>query len=703
MVADAWPYLIASGPSQVRVLGAEGTVLTHDLRIPEDDCQGDPGCHYVNGELLVYWRSRAANGALRGYWHRSADRLRPMEGGAPRGTRVNRLGDLGGPTLPLPGGGRTTGSGAVRRGDSTVPGERPLSSDGTSFWVGDSDSRDGAIATWYAYDTAKAWSGRQDLPGFLADATRDAPAGSSFTSGWVLPAPVDGAGGEGLLGWRVVELPDGSLRGEDPAGNTVTVPAGSEPPRHALVFPGAAGRPLAVVRAAGSGVVCLVDQDGVGTAVARTDNSPGTFAAGTLVLPPLRYWHFLRPRDPQGSEALRRIDRETAAALLAAAAGEENAAADGDELPARIRALLPEVGNDALVTGIAAVVRFAAAQRAALDSVAERLDRQPAPAQPDMGPVESAGPLGPEDDALRDALNGLGTDLVLSNYSRDARSGFRQLRSVGHALRDTSQPDPAIRTHLDGTDLPPSNLDWARLADTCAAVALRAAAACTEAEHRDTLSELLGEFDALGVAAIGDPARWRRFQLALDAELPRRPDGTPRWAGLLRLTGGGFLAITRLYGAQGFTALFHDPAGRFEVPAPYVVESSSPVGEAREAGWLAAFRTELAARGPAPWFPAAAEEFARLSGVTPTLARLVVAGLPQVDTYERNFLSPGARKTLGVKAADAAVAKEELSDLDPEVRRAVVAALLPAEPARLWTDGPDVARAAEVWNSTVGR
>jgi hypothetical protein len=33
----------------------------------------------------------------------------------------------------------------------------------------------------------------------------------------------------------------------------------------------------------------------------------------------------------------------------------------------------------------------------------------------------------------------------------------------------------------------------------------------------------------------------------------------------------------------------------------------------------------------------------------------------------------------------------------------VVAALLPVEPARLWTDGPDVAAAAQVWNSRVGR
>jgi hypothetical protein len=148
--------------------------------------------------------------------------------------------------------------------------------------------------------------------------------------------------------------------------------------------------------------------------------------------------------------------------------------------------------------------------------------------------------------------------------------------------------------------------------------------------------------------------------------------------------------------------LFHDPAGRFDVPHPYTVRSSEPVGAPREAGWLEAFFTELAARGPAPWRPEAAEEFARLTGVSPTIARLIVAGLPSVDAHERNFLTKEARTTLGVKLADAAVARDELRKMDAGIRRAVVAALLPADPARLWTDGPDVAAAAAVWDDKVG-
>lgn len=85
------------------------------------------------------------------------------------------------------------------------------------------------------------------------------------------------------------------------------------------------------------------------------------------------------------------------------------------------------------------------------------------------------------------------------------------------------------------------------------------------------------------------------------------------------------------------------------------------------------------------------------------MARLIVVSLPHIDVHERTFLTTQVRTTIGVKAAPAAVAKDELRSVDGRIRAAVVAALLPADPARLWTEGPDVAAAAEVWNSEVGR
>ncbi|WP_231509964.1 DNA-binding protein [Streptosporangium roseum] len=707
VVADAWPHLIVAGSSQVRVLGAEGTVLTHDLRVPAGDTWGDDhGFHYVDGELLVYWHSRQLGSELRGYWHTSADRIHLLEGdGSTRGTRLDWYRGDDPATLPLSGGGRTTGQGVLHPGDTAVPAERSVITDGTSFWVWTWDGSDHESTGWYEYHPLSGELGRKGMPGFLADALRTAPEGSAFQAGWLLPAPSDeatpvGTPVDGLFGWRVVRLPDGSMRGEDLSGRAVTVGADSGAPLRALTFPGD-DRPRAVVKNGGY-QVDLVDQDGVVTAVAKTDNVPGAFAAGTLILPPLRYWHCLQPRDPEGSALLRRMDRDTSAALLGAVdAGGETGE---EELRARIRALLPQVSHDALVAGITGVVRFAAARQAELHAVAARLSEALA------GGHREESPTGPVDRLLDQALSGLGGSATHSWHSQDLDGAFRQIRSIGQALAADPPAAAPARLHLDLPESPPAALRWDPLLDHSAALAFRAAAATIEEEHRAALHALLRELRDLGLPTAADPSRWRRMSLHLEKHHLPVAAGSLRpgtWLGVLPLGGGALLAFVNRSSPDDsgcvWTALFHDPAGRFDVPRPYTVRSSSPVGEDRREGWLDAFLTELAERGPAPWRPEAAEEFARLTGVSPTTARLVVAGLPYVDAYERSFLPKEARATLGVKVADAAVAKDELRKLSDHARRAVVAALLPEDPARLWTDGPDAAGAAQVWNSEVGR
>ncbi|MDX2606265.1 DNA-binding protein [Streptomyces caniscabiei] len=702
-VADAWPYLITAGAAQVRVIGPGGTVLTHDLRLPDQGTFGHPGFHFVDGELLVHWRTH--DHGLRGYWHHSPDRVLSLQGTrAVRGTRMNWYSEgVGVPTLPLPGGGRATGAGVLHRGDTTVPAEAGLLGDGTSYWAWGGE--------WLAHDPVTGQLGRQSVPAFLADVSgegRRAP-------GSLAPYPFDeatpaGVPVDGLLGWRAVCLPDGSWRGEDLAGRRVTVSEERDMPYAALRFPGA-DRLTAVV---GDGWrVELVDPDGIVNASARVDGPPGDFAAGTPILPPLRYWHCLRPRDPRGSEALRRISDETARALLKA-----------PEPEAAVRELLPEVTDRALRAGITGVLRNAVEQQKVLDAAATRLTEELS------GVHEEEGPAGPSDRLLREALSGLdGSRGNWYHYTADRDNVFRRLRVLRRALRADEAPmtsvhaaddlapalraagDPAqaVRLLVVGRELPGGYLDEQPLADFFTATALRVASSTTPPAHREPLVALLREFDALGLSSATGPWRW--VSLQVEARHLRTPDGEWRegsWSGVLPLDGGAFLAVIKCTsrdekGGCDFEALFHDPSGRFEAPAPYTVESTHTVGEDREAGWLTAFLAELDARGPAPWIPAAAEEFARLTGVTPTMARLIVAGLPQVDSDERSFLTPEARAVLRVKATYAALAKDELRKTDSSVLRAVAAALLPRDPARLWTDGPDTAAAAEVWNSKVGK
>lgn len=726
VLAEAWPHLIVAGASQARVLDADGAVLTHDLRIPEDayGWYRHPGFHYVDGQLLVYWESYSDGDQLRGYWHTAADSPGPLESAdGIRGVQVGRLGNgLGAFTLPRPGGGRLTGGGVLYAGDTSLPAERPVLSDGTRYWSRVTDA-EGAVRL-HELDPESGKPLAPGAPAFFTEATRDAPEGSTVAGGALLPAPSAGTGPgahpvDGLPRWRVVKLPDGSWRCEDLAGHTTTLAPDAGRPARPLVFPGD-DRPRGV---GGTGSeISLVDPEGAVTAYARVNGAPGPFAEGTRLLPPESYWHCLRARDPRGSEALRGIDRDTAAALLSAAVAQAEKArrdaAEGrttgteperDELLSLVRESLPSVSHEALVAGTAGVVRFAAVQQAELDAIVARLEEKPSV---ERSRTEA---VGPGNELLGEALDGLADDCSFSSYRGETGHSISgQLRALGEALGSPAEarPEP-VRLHLDGSPLPEDSTSWETLLGAPAALAYRAASATTRPEHRAALEEVLAELDTLGLTTGGGADSWRVCRLHLDEGALVDANGGPRrgnWSGVLPLADGAFLAFLRVGYWDGsrreFTALFHDPTGRFEVPAPYTVKSAprgTGAGGGRDADWFGAFRAELAERGPVPWFPAAAEEFARLTGVTESAAGLIVAGLPHVSTHEQDFLPADVRTTLGLKTPNAALARDELRRVDVGVRRAVVAALLPAEPARLWTEGPDVAAAAEVWNGELGR
>ncbi len=736
---EAWPYVILGGPTTVRVLGAEGIVLRHDLRIPADDMWGQPGYHYVDGQLLVYWRSQTFDYNLCGYWHSSPGEPQPIHGyhhgSQPRANEI---------TLPLPGGGRTTGDGVLHVGDTAVPAELPVITDGTSHWAYRYGEDDGDYG-WREYDPASNTHGRRCLPRFLADL----PVGGSHlqeSASWLRPALSDRATPaavpvDGLLGWRVVTLPDGSVRGEDLAGRTVTVAPGQEPIA-ALVLPGD-DRPRAVLTG-----FALVDPDGVVSAAVGPPSSRD-YTRDAVPLPEQAFLGNMLPRDPTGSTALRRMDRDTAAVLLKVALDERRAALaeeaaraaarvairfrsttatqavtgrpvavpasmagtsgsgpsttgedDKDALVELVRSMVPAVSHDAVLAGVAGVLRLAARVRTDLDAVTERLTRSlSAPTM--VTPAVSA--TGPTDQQLNIALDGLRGAAHRANNSTHA---FTQLQAFAAQRSATTGSEPDVRLHLDGPSLP-NALDWWPVLGGIAAVAYRAVAAVTSDEHRETLRALLTELDRLDLSTAAEPTRWRRFTLHLLDDDLTNPDGTRRYPrpGILPQPDGAFIAVLNSSGtATGylFDVLYHDPVGVFAVPEPYTVQSSAPVGDERPAGWLAGFLTEWAARGPLPWRPDAAERFAELTGVTPTAGKLVLAGLPYADSA--NTVPTELRKALGIKqAGEVKLAFGMLNEASPQLRRAVVSALLPDDPARLWTDGPDAAAAAAVWNAALGR
>ncbi|WP_329376290.1 DNA-binding protein [Streptomyces sp. NBC_01351] len=696
-LVEAWPYLIVANHSQVRVIDADSTVLTHDLRVPAGNSYRH-SFQYVDGELLVFWSSYNNSQVIQGYWHHSPGTVLTLDGDRRHWElRSEHI------TLLLSGGGRATGGGVLHRGDTALPDELELLSDGASYWLWQrrDHENDGG---WREYDPATSTRGRYSRPAFLTDATRGLPSTAvlSERASWLRPAPdvpgsVLGTPADGLLGWATVRLPGHGWHGHDTAGRTVTVPEGHDMPVAALTFPGDE-RPRGLSMRWRE--LSIIDPDGVVTARSRDDlHRNGNFATGSVDLPPLTHWYALSPRDPEGSAALRAADRDTVAALLKAAAAADRVT----DLPGLVSAALPQVTDPKLIGGIVEVLRFTLAQQKSLDAVAARL-------HPDANPrhdVES----GPTDILLGDALNGLiGTGYY--RWGGDCDAAHRFLRELADAGAHTDATAAPGRLHWDMPALRHSAITWTPWLDQPAALAYRAAGLCVTDEQRAGLLTLLDAVDALGLdSAQGSADRWRRVLLHLDQRHLRTPDGIDRGLhhrSLLPLGGGAVLALTEhaesVPDGHEFGALLHDPTGGFTVPGPYTVRGEAPLGDReRGAGWLRAFLTAAAEHGPAPFLPEAAEEFARLTGVSGTLARLVVAGLPRMDDRQHHFLPAPLRTTLGVKSAEAGHARDELIGLDAEVRRAVVGALLPADPARLWSDGPDVAAAAQVWNRRVGR
>ncbi|UQW99721.1 DNA-binding protein [Streptomyces sp. RerS4] len=704
-VMDAWPYVIVANSAQVRVIGADSTVLTHDLRIPSGG-HHRPGFHYTDDDLLVFWADY--QGEVKGYWLSAPDDVLTLESSANYWSV--RAGHV---TLPLPTGGRTTGHGVLHRGDSRIPAERPVISDGTSYWTWERGA-EGEPSGWAEYDPATGSVGRLSLPAFLADALRDRPRGSTLTEAfgenWLRPTPtvegsVLGAPVDGLLGWRTVRVPDQGWHGSDPAGRSVTVGKGYDVPRLALTLPGD-DRLRAV--SSNRGTLSLHDPEGVVTGRLSVDRNAAGYSTEGAELPPLAYWYCLRARDPQGSAVLRAMDSVRAGALLKAAAAEEKAERVADA----VAAALPELGEGALLRGVVDRVRTTLHQRKSLARVAAALRPKPV-AAPKPRPER-----GPTDRVLDAGLSGLIGDRPYG-YGSEADAAFQYVRALAAAVADTAAEAVPGRLHIDVPHTAYGNFPWTEVfLSRPAAVAYRAVVTGVTEEQRAALCRMLAEVDALGLASTeAASGRWRRLRLRVEEDVLRGVDGRERGHGgrhrtALPLGGGAVLGVTDFFegppGGRDFNALLHDPSGRFEVPAPYTGRvlpgrAGVPGDPERGAGWLGAFLKEAGERGTAPWFPGAAEEFTRLTGVSAAVARLVLAGLPHLYTYDRGFPAAELREALGLKATAAGHARDELRELPVEVCRELVAALLPAEPARLWTDGPDVAAAALVWNERVGR
>ncbi|MFJ9455726.1 hypothetical protein ACIRST_11670 [Kitasatospora sp. NPDC101447] len=729
IVEDAWPYLILARLDRAVVVGPEGILLDHTLRLPKlTENWNRPRLRLVDGELLVAWYQ---DGKQTAYWSGRPDHTFELEGRTIAGYHYGeRFPEE--PSLPLPGGGRTTGERPLHPGDTRMPNEHPVLGDGTGYWTL-RHGTDGPVLR--ELDPVTGTLGRAAEPPVIAATaaagrlvegrTRLLPLRPGLertplgTDGTVLGSWVRAEPGRAVTtftadGQRIVLPLEGRHQPD-------TVPVGR------LALPGE-GRPV-VSRPGGEHLSLnlpdLADR-GDRTADLRPCRSGELSAAGTALVPPYDHWHALRPRDEAGSRALRGVTTEQAARLIDLAWPVDAEPVPEDEqrwltvqgvrrplaqrgearnsLPVEaVGATLPGIADPLLRAGVAGFARAAADL---LDRIARFLP-QPEAERPSKAEAAQWRPEHGRDDELRDAVRNVLPEIGGFGNSwgtSDRCWVLNNLRTVSAVLAappaatGEGWSSPAS-VALHGGD---ANHGWLHLLGRVDVLAHAVAAPLTQQAHRSTLVLLLGELTKGPLADRGTTLREIVLGEPADSAAADRPV-THRQGEVLR---HGERTVVILGHRRQFNdgtvhwlAVDHDPSGEFGPVAHFTTVEERGTEERVTAAWIATFWRVAALHGSVPWDAARAAAFSELTGIGTTRATLLLSPPPGLLHWGNAELP----EEYGAKPAAVRAAQRWLRGHDHAGVADVWSALLPDDPKTLWTDGPDLAAGAEAWIRRFGR
>ncbi|WP_256177145.1 hypothetical protein [Kitasatospora aureofaciens] len=739
LVEDAWPHLILARHDKAIVVGPQGIVLEHTLRLPKLDKWNRPRLRFVDGELLVVWQQ---DGKQQAYWSGRPAEIFELGGQTIAwyyyGDRQPEA-----PSLPLPGGGRTTGERPLHTGDTRMPAEHRVLGDGTGHWTL-RHGHDGPVL--HEFDPATGTLGRAAEPPVIAataaagrlEPTRTrllplqpglehTPLGTDGTvlGSWVRVEP-GRAVTTGTADGRTIVLP---LHG----GVTATFPVGR------LTLPGATGQVVAgpVVTEHGVGALALTLPDLAAQADRTVDLRPcrpGELqAAGTGFVPPLDHWHALRVRDEAGSCILRAVTPEQAAVLIDVAWPTDTEPMPEDDqrwitvqgvrrrlaqrqgarrtLPVQaVGAVLPGIADLRLLAGVAGLARIAADL---LDRVARFVPQPEAEARPKPG--STAAEYRPDhgrDDQVHAAVSPFVPEVARSGSAWGNSATWRvlnNLRTVTAVLADPPAPtgegwSTPTTVSLHGGD---THHAWLYLLGRLHVLAHAAASPLTESAQRSTLVQLLDELTKGLLAGRGATLREIVLSEASDSPLRNGRPTTHRQGEVLRHGDRTVVILGYRYHHQDGTvhwlAVDHDPSGEFGPVAHFTTAEERGTEELISAAWVAKFWRVLALRGAVPHDPARAAAFGALTGIGTTRSALLLTPPPTLLQWYGTVLPADRLQEYGLKATEATAARDWLRRRDHAGLAAVWGALLPADPKTLWTDGPDIAAAAAAWNERFGR
>ncbi|MFJ3791221.1 hypothetical protein [Kitasatospora sp. NPDC090091] len=206
----------------------------------------------------------------------------------------------------------------------------------------------------------------------------------------------------------------------------------------------------------------------------------------------------------------------------------------------------------------------------------------------------------------------------------------------------------------------------------------------TELLHGDTVSAArLREYAELPFVAEQGPGRWCTVTVSSPANHPTPPVGH-----VYRTADSTAVVLHSTFNRA--VLLEYAPSGTFPAHGPLAaaggcaVETRHELTPAADAAWLHTYLGLLAERGPLPARPQAVEDLARRLALTADEAGALLALRPN----HRDYPTP-AEKELG-------------SRIGRDALREFRTRLLPEQPERLWTHGPDLDRAVTWWQDRFG-
>ncbi|MBO8195951.1 hypothetical protein ITI46_30530 [Streptomyces oryzae] len=215
-----------------------------------------------------------------------------------------------------------------------------------------------------------------------------------------------------------------------------------------------------------------------------------------------------------------------------------------------------------------------------------------------------------------------------------------------------------------------------------------------------------------------DSGEWRVVEYVLPTETARKLPLLFTWP--IRTEKSAALVLHQRSGpmARKLTALRvleYAPGGDFPKAGPLAAAGLEPAGArvlepARPGSWFTRFAQLYEQHGAAPARPELAAEFAGQLGLTTAEAVVLLRGALTCSPHQAAAQAlPGITGSYGIQRWNVTEkAYERALDglrhfLTPGQLAAFYGRLLPGDPELLWTEGPDVQRAAEWWLREIGR